>query len=242
MIRQGFHPVDCSRVKKKSLQHDPEFVDRNLLKKPFYKINGVKTKQHGVKVVNLVSCGCEYDHNPKNENCAYTCFHTLVEELGDERLAHGLFHCTCNGGLEWSNRGTQKVETVSKSIQRINQRIQFAPGRKITGSMGRKTFITLSRDFFGFQDEKIKDESHHVDHDAYMRYVDGNYVNIGGKTLIGRTFQDWEQGRYVPPRPESFPRRVYNIENRLELLAQSIHIVIALLQKFLTPKLHTIPV
>ena len=118
-------------------------------------------------------------------------------------------------------------------MERINKRVQFAPGKKITGNMGRKTFITLSRKFFNFADEKIKEESHHADHDAYMRYVDDDYINVEGQTLVSRTFQEFEQGRYVPPRPESFPRRVRNVETNLTELTVSVNMLIKLFVTYL---------
>jgi len=208
-------------------------VDRAMERKPYYIINGHKTKDAGKKVSNVVSCGCAHDHDEENWNCEYNLFHTLVTDLGVERSQQGIFHCTNKGGYGWSNRGQQKTETIGKSIQRINKRIQFAPKKKCTGAMGRKTFITLSRKFFGFEDEKIKDESHHADHNAYMRYVDGGYMNVDSQTLISRTFQEFEQRRYLPPRPESFPRRVRNVEHNLGQLTESVDMLIKLLITFL---------
>ena len=116
MYRHGFHPVDCHRVKSDNLEHNDNFVDTNMEVKPYYIINGHKTKQHGVKTLNVISCGCAHDHDENNLNCEYGLFHKLVEDLGPERCKQGLFHCTNKRGYQWSDRGQQKSETIGKSM------------------------------------------------------------------------------------------------------------------------------
>merc|ERR1712138_388415 len=65
--------------------------------------------------------------------------------------------------------------------------------------MGRKTFVTLGRNFFLFPEQELRDKTHHKSAANFVKYIDPGYVNLGRETLVSRIFQSYEQGFYKPP-------------------------------------------
>ena len=74
MCRKGFHPIDVTRVKLENIELNPNHHNQNGHHQPFLKINGHKTKQHGIPVTHILTCGCEFNHDETNENCEYFLF------------------------------------------------------------------------------------------------------------------------------------------------------------------------
>ena len=199
LIHMGFHPEDCVRAnwtKCKRVTHD----DISGIRKQAIEIKGKATKRPGQKVRNHWACGCERHHNPENDMCELALVDKLVESLGEERANKSLFWNTNKGGYGWSDKqGPQKNGKISKSLQRINEREGIRPGAKLTGNMGRKTFVTLGSNFFLFPEPELKDKTHHKTTENLVAYLDPNYVNHGRATVVARVFQAYEQGRYIPP-------------------------------------------
>lgn len=200
MIHMGWHPMDCKRLKLPMVEEKTFECSFTGLIKPALQVNGVATKRPGQTVRNHFSCGCHRQHNPENYNCEYTVVKKLMEELGEERAERSFFWCQNEKGHGWSDvQGPQQKDKISDALQRINTREGVRPGEKLTGDMGRKTFVTLGKNFFMFPEDELKETTHHLSTANFIKYIDPRYVNIGRETIVSRVFQSYEQGHYKPP-------------------------------------------
>jgi len=200
MIHMGWHPEDCKRLKLPMCEEKEFECTFTGIRKPCLQVNGVATKRPGQKVRNHFACGCEREHDPENFNCEFACVKKLISELGEKRATDSMFWCQREKGYEWSkDQGPQKKQKISESPQRINRREGVRPGKRLTGSMGRKTFVTLGKNFFLWTQDQLKETTHHKSVANLEKYIDPGYVNIGRETMISRVFQSYEQGRYHPP-------------------------------------------
>ena len=74
MIVNGWHPIDAYRVKETDVTDECGFIDRSGEHRPkliFAGKNVHHTKQHHIKVRNVIGCGCHKDHNAQDPNCFY---------------------------------------------------------------------------------------------------------------------------------------------------------------------------
>ena len=199
LIHMGWHPVDCKRLKLPMCEEKRVECQFTGLQKPCLQVNGVATKRPGQLVRNHFTCGCQKQHDPLNFNCEYAVVKKLIEELGD-RATEGLFWNHADRGFSWSgSQGLQEKTKIGQALQRINLREGVRPGEELTGDMGRKTFVTLGRNFFLFPEQELRDKTHHKHATNFLKYIDPGYVNLGRETVVSRIFQSFEQGYYKPP-------------------------------------------
>ena len=113
-------------------------------------------------------------------------------------------------------------DNIAAAIERLNQRLQISDD-KLSGFMGRKTLATLGRNFFNINAPIVQDVGNWKDPAIFQGYVDSNYEDLERGSLVSRTFQELEQGRYEHVVIESLPRhlallrrRVCAVETRLQ--------------------------
>ena len=176
-IHMGFHPIDCHRANSTKMTRLPTAGPEG---RPAVRLDGVATKRPGQLVRNYFVCGCPIGqpHNPNNDMCELALVDHLVESLGEDRANVTLFWAHTDRGMKWQDR-RQKKDTLSKSLNRINRVMGIRPGENLTGSMGRKTFVTLGQMFFHFPKELQKAATHHLADTNFQTYIDPGYVNIG---------------------------------------------------------------
>ena len=145
MIHMGWHPVDCHRLDWTMCEEIPGGADpaRGICQ-PCIKVNMRATKRPGQKARNYFCCGCQTKHDPDNDACEYGLVKRLVDSLGEDKANESLFWTTKDKGKNWGLQGKQKKTKISEALERINKRSLD----KLTGDMGRKTFVTLGKNFF----------------------------------------------------------------------------------------------
>jgi hypothetical protein len=88
--------------------------------------------------------------------------------------------------------------------------------------MGRKTFVTLGKNFFMFPEDELKETTHHLSTTNFIKYIDPRYVNIGRETIVSRVFQSYEQGHYKPPMSGNMLLAMAANNERLEKLTRVV--------------------
>jgi len=222
MIHMGWHPIDCLRWSWKSCEEVVGGVDpARGLNQPAIKVNMHATKRPGQRCRNYFVCGCQKKHDPDNDACEYGLIKRLVQELGEEKANETFFWTTKKKGMSWGLQGKQKKSKISESLERINQRVHVRLGR-LTGDMGRKTFATLGKNFFLFDEDHLKEITHHKSSENFVKYLDPQFINTNAETLLSRVFQAYEQGRYLPPASTSVPHLLVEMGKKIEGLERVI--------------------
>jgi len=220
LIHCGWHPIDCHRTNWKNCKEVLGGIDPSRgLCQPCIKINMRATKRPGQRARNYFVCGCHNKHDLDNDSCEYGLVKKLIEDLGEEKANESLFWTTKDKGKNWGQQGKQKKGKISESLERINKRVRVRLG-KLTGDMGRKTFVTLGKNFFLFPEDHLKEITHHQSNDNFIKYIDPQYINIGSETVMSRIFQAYEQGRYLPPTTNALPHMIVNLGERIDRLSQ----------------------
>jgi len=228
LIHMGWHPVDCERAKLSNCEEKTFECNFSGLQKPCLQVNGVATKRPGQVVRNFFTCGCQKKHDPNNVHCEYAMVKMLMEELGEDedgeqRAEKGLFWNHADLGFSWSDKqGLQHKTKIGAALQRINLREGVRPGEKLTGDMGRKTFVTLGRNFFLFPEQELRDKTHHKTAANFVKYIDPGYVNLSRETLVSRVFQSYEQGFYKPPMSGNVLLAIAEQNHKLKCLEDMI--------------------
>ena len=86
--------------------------------------------------------------------------------------------------------------------------------------MGRKTFVTLGKNFFLFSEDELRDKTHHLSAANFVKYIDPGYVNVGRETLVSRVFQGYEQGFYKPPMSGNVCLAMGSLNQKIEQIQQ----------------------
>ena len=171
-IHCGYHPADTARMKLGKLEDMPENRDLNGYHRPIIKINIKKTKQHHKNIVNWISCGCNEDHDPENENCEYSLMKLLLGSLPGEFAGKSLWWNTCKNA--WTqNQGDNGMakKTVANAMERINKRCDISES-KLKGFQGRKTMATMGRNLFSIDNTMIQAVGNWEDPKEIEDYVD----------------------------------------------------------------------
>ena len=74
MILNGWHPIDAYRLKETDVTDVPDYRDRSGEHRPKIIFAGQEThhtKVHSIKVRNTIGCGCQGNHDPRDERCFY---------------------------------------------------------------------------------------------------------------------------------------------------------------------------
>ena len=88
--------------------------------------------------------------------------------------------------------------------------------------MGRKTFVTLGKNFLLFSEDELRDKTHHLSAANFVKYIDPGYVNLGRETLVSRVFQSYEQGFYKPPMSGNLVLAMAEQNEKLKIIQRII--------------------
>lgn len=224
-INMGFHGQDICRIKDENLEDQPRYKDRNGLHKPKIIINGVHTKRPNLRVRNIVACGCQGNHLPRNMNCEYAVWKKYIttKKNHDRNYKNENFKRYNNKRKATHFNGTELKEMIfmrriskdkktflhqNMGKRAIANGLQYWSTRlglrrpteeKMKGASGRKTFCTLGEKFFKFKREALRDVSHHQTNDQFEEYVHNDYIDLEEEAHISVTMQKWAQNRFTPP-------------------------------------------
>ncbi len=83
MILNGWHPIDAYRMKETDVTDVPDYRDRSGHHRPKIIFAGEEThhtKVHSIKVRNTIGCGCQSNHDPRDERCFYNVVKEYIVE------------------------------------------------------------------------------------------------------------------------------------------------------------------
>lgn len=221
-IHIGYHPVDVFRMSLANLEDVPTHRNRESgCIQPLMKIVNIKTKEHDKCIRNWYVCGCAADHDSDNDGCEYGLMKKLLHYLPVTFAEESLWWNTKKGG--WCQKfGRMQRRNISKAIQRVNIRCGICPTETLSGNMGRKTCITLNRQFFNHDKGIVMDKVHHKTEEINETYVDREYCNEDRESVLQTAWQDFEQDRYFPIAVDSVPRIVCGIRQTVRETQTSI--------------------
>ena len=83
MILNGWHPIDAYRMMETDVTDVPDYRDRSGHHRPKIIFAGEEThhtKVHSIKVRNTIGCGCQSNHDPRDERCFYNVVKEYIVE------------------------------------------------------------------------------------------------------------------------------------------------------------------
>ena len=83
MILNGWHPIDAYRMMETDVTDVPDYRDRSGHHRPKIIFAGEEThhtKVPSIKVRNTIGCGCQSNHDPRDERCFYNVVKEYIVE------------------------------------------------------------------------------------------------------------------------------------------------------------------
>ena len=122
MILNGWHPIDAYRMMETDVTDVPDYRDRSGHHRPKIIFAGEEThhtKVHSIKVRNTIGCGCQSNHDPRDERCFYN---VVKEYIVEKDKSDEMFMRECYPRLSKAARlvHTFMVEVFFKPLDLIN--------------------------------------------------------------------------------------------------------------------------
>ena len=105
MIIFGWHPIDAWKLHEDLVEDRPNHRDREGCHRPKILILGHNTKRKGIKVANVLGCGCAKEHDWGDKKCLYNLArqYMVVKTAADWMFLNG------PGGVCKFNKDQKKI-------------------------------------------------------------------------------------------------------------------------------------